>query len=77
MGYLSAIAKQHNWQRISAEADKDLSGSMELVMPMAVQTIAHVSSFCLVFETCLALCGIKRSPNFLEIIWIKQALRKR
>lgn len=67
------IARQCDQQRISAEKDKDSSGHVDVwswwstKTPMAMKT-AHVSSFCLVLEAGLALFGVKKPLDFLEIV---------
>lgn len=67
------IARQCDQQRISAEKDKESSGHVDVRSWWSVETpvamgTAHVSSFRLVLEAGLALFGIKKPLDFLEIV---------
>lgn len=47
-----------------------------IVMPTTTVTTVHLSSFCLVLEAGLALHRVKKFLDSLEIVWLKQALKR-
>lgn len=67
------ISRQCDQQRISAEKDKDSSGHVDVRSWWSIETpvpmeTTHVSFLFLVCEAGLALFGIKKPLDFLEIV---------